>query len=317
MAGADENPQQVHAAAWLALGTVIRLQVVTQETQRVVDEAMEDALAAIQSVEAACSRFDADSELVRLMKQPAGQAVPVSPILFQSLQFALEVAKLTEGRFDPVVGARMEALGFTRHYVTQETLAWDEEASPESSYRDIELNAHNQTVCLKRALHLDLGAVAKGLAVDLASKQLAAYGFAGFVVDAGGDVYVSGRDLGEAPWKVHIRHPDNRLDSLATLSVTDAAVCTSGDYERRSPFNGELHHIVNAQSSGPTSIRSLTVIAPFTMMADAFSTAAFTYPPMEAVQLLEQAGLTGLVVTEGLDILRTAGMEDYLHEPIQ
>ena len=83
---------------------------------------------------------------------------------------------------------------------------------------------------LHRPLLLDLGAVAKGLAIDMAARELQP--FENFAIDAGGDLYFGGCNAAGEPWSVGIRHPrgDGLLD---TLRVSDAAVCTSGDYERR------------------------------------------------------------------------------------
>ena len=74
---------------------------------------------------------------------------------------------------------------------------------------------------------LDLGAVAKGLAIDAAARELQPFG--DFAIDAGGDLYLGGRNPDGAPWSVGIRHPrlDGRL--IDSLRVSNKAVCTSGD----------------------------------------------------------------------------------------
>jgi len=272
---------------------------------------------AVKAVESACSRFDPDSELVRLLHQPVGTAVTVGPILFQSLQFACEVAKWTDGRFDPTIGSRMEELGFHRHYLTGDSVHWQTDVPRSTTFRDIELDPHNQTVRLHRPVRLDLGAVAKGLAVDLAVKELSAYDFTGFVVDAGGDLYAAGADSTGQAWTIGIRHPVERETSIRTLKGQNIAVCTSGTYERRSPLDSQSHHILNAHSQrSAQGFFSMTAVGPFAMMTDAFSTAAFLYPVDEALALLEAVGLDGMLITEDLDIRATPGMEGYLNEPV-
>lgn len=268
---------------------------------------------AMRAVENACSRFDGDSELSALVNAPAGKPVSVSPILFQSIQFACEVADWTDGRFDPTVGHRMEELGFKRHYLTGDTVSSPVHVSKDATYRDIELDPNNQTVCLHRPMKLDLGAVAKGLAVDLAVKELNNYGFPGFVVDAGGDVFASGMNELAEPWRIGIRHPVQHADTILSLCVKDAAVCTSGTYERRSPIDAGSHHILNARTKHSAGgILSLTAMGPYTMMADALSTAAFLYPWSEALEMLASAGLEGVIVTEDLQSHLTPGMGRYV-----
>ncbi|OFW77952.1 MAG: hypothetical protein A2201_13470 [Alicyclobacillus sp. RIFOXYA1_FULL_53_8] len=299
----------------LALGTVVRTQVVGTQSEETVEQAQTQAMAAMRAVEDACSRFDKDSELSRLVLAPVGSLVEVSPILFQALHFACEVAEWTEGRFDPTVAARMDELGFTQHYLTGESVHWAMQAAAEATFRDLELDEANRAVRLHRPLRLDLGAVAKGLAVDLAVKELSAFGFDGFVVDAGGDVYVAGCTENGEPWTVGIRHPVLHEQSILTLKVQDVAVCTSGTYERPSPREEGAHHILNAQTKRSAhGFLSATAIGPFAMMADAFSTAAFLYPPAQALDVLERVGLEGITVSEDLHVELTSGMERYLHE---
>lgn len=306
----DGNKQK---KSWLALGTVVQIALVTDRGTASINDAFNVALKALRSVEEACSRFAADSELVRLVHAPIGRAVPASAILYQCMKFALEVAKWTEGRFDPTVGARMEQLGFKRHYLTGELITSEIKASEEATFRDIELDEENQAICLHRPLKLDLGAVAKGLAVDLAVRELTAFDFQGFVIDAGGDVYVSGRNEESELWHVGIRDPIHHAENVLMLHLTNAAVCTSGTYERKSPIDAEAHHILNAHSKeSARGLLSVTAIGPYAMMADALSTAAFLYPPNEAVSLLEHAVLEGVVITDDLGCQMSSGMEKYM-----
>jgi hypothetical protein len=106
------------------------------------------------------------------------------------------------------------------------------------------LNESARSVRLERALLLDLGAVAKGLAIDMAVQELRP--LANFVVDAGGDVYCGGHNAAEQSWTVGIRHPRESHALLTRVAITDAALCTSGDYERRVADDtaGE-HHLLD------------------------------------------------------------------------
>ena len=149
-----------------------------------------------------CTRFVATSELRRATER-SGVAVPMSPIFFEAVRFALLMAEMSGGAFDPTVGRRMEARGFNREYRSGKVMRSGE--SGEASWRDVELDVEGRTIRLHRPLTLDLGAVAKGLAVDAAARELAP--FRNFAIDAGGDLYLGGyNDHGE-PWSVGIRHP--------------------------------------------------------------------------------------------------------------
>ena len=119
-----------------------------------------------------------------------GVPVPVSAILFEAVQFALAVAEESGGAFDPTVGYAMETRGFNREYRTGQTIRTDLEPAGPVSYRDVRLDPDRKTITLLRPLILDLGAVAKGLAIDLAARELRP--FENFAIDAGGDLYLGG-----------------------------------------------------------------------------------------------------------------------------
>jgi thiamine biosynthesis lipoprotein len=154
---------------------------------------------------------------------------------------------------------------------------------------------------LTRPLLLDLGAVAKGLAVDMAAKELEPLG--SFTIDAGGDLYLGGRNAEGAPWSVGIRHPRDPDGLIAALRVCDGAVCTSGDYERPS-------HILDPRRGTPAAaLASVTVVAPSAMVADALGTAAFVLGPERGLELLERQRVGALLVTPSLERITTRGME--------
>ncbi len=122
------------------------------------------------------------------------------------------------------------------------------------SFRDVEIDAGSHTIVLRRPLTLDLGAVAKGLAVDAAAQELKE--FRDFVIDAGGDLYFSGCNRQGEPWSIGIRHPRARDELVERFRISDRAVCTSGDYERG-------RHILDARCGGAVQkVASATVIAP-------------------------------------------------------
>jgi len=283
-----------------AMGTIVTIQVVDDGRDRheEVDERVERAFDWIRQVEATCTRFDPDSEAMRLGSQ-AGTPVVASDILFEAVQFAVAVAEATGGAFDPTVGQILQHRGFNRHYATGEVVAERLDA-PGATYRDIHLDPAGRAITVARPLILDLGAVAKGLAVDLAARELAP--LKNFAIDAGGDLYLAGHGVGGRPWTVGIRHPreDGRL--LRQLMVSDLAVCTSGDYERAAPDPQDGHHLIDARGGAcAAAASSATVLAPTAMVADALATAAFVLGPSEGLPFLEAQGVEGLIVSASLE----------------
>lgn len=255
-------------------------------------------------VERLCSRFDPESELMRLGARH-GVACQVSPTLFEAVRFAVAVAEATGGAFDPTIGARMERLGFNRDHRTRRLVATGIDASDDVTFRDVRIDEAARTITLERPMILDLGAVAKGMAIDLAARELDA--LEDFAIDAGGDLFLAGVNPDGAAWSAGIRHPDGG-GRLATVRVSDAAVCTSGNYERRSESDPDARHLVDPRDGGvPGTLVSATVIASSAMLADALATAAFVLGPVEGRRLLDDHGVCGVLFSADLERIVTEG----------
>jgi thiamine biosynthesis lipoprotein len=144
---------------------------------------------------------------------------------------------------------------------------------------------------------LDPSGYVKGWAAERAAQLLEARGATELCVDAAGDVVVRG-----GPWRVGIRHPVRRDRLCAVLEVTDAAVATSGAYER-----GD--HILDPHTGRPPrGTLSVTVVGPDLGAADAYATAAFAMGSGAAAWTAGLAAYEALTVTEGDRMLSTPGM---------
>ena len=262
------------------------------------EEAVERAFAWFDRVEECCTRFDSGSEVMRLAAQ-VGVPVPVSTLLYEAVQFALAVAEESGGAFDPTVGYAMETRGFNREYRSGREIRTALDCTRTAldcgssvSYRDVRLDPERKTITLLRPLVIDLGAVAKGLAVDLAAREL--FSFENFAINAGGDLYLGGRNPESEPWSIGIRHPRSDAELIEVVRVSNRAVCTSGDYEKRGADGG--HHILDPRTgASANSVASVTVIAPTAMLADALATAAFVLGPADGIRLFDRLGVNGLI----------------------
>lgn len=141
---------------------------------------------------------------------------------------------------------------------------------------------------------LDPSGYVKGWAVELASARLAAAGSQHHCVNGGGDIRVRGHQADGERWRVGIRHPwqSDRLSWV--LAVTDAAVATSGTYERGA-------HVVNPRTGRPASgLRSVTVVGPDLALADAYATAALAMgePGLAWLGTLTDRGYESATVTD-------------------
>jgi thiamine biosynthesis lipoprotein len=304
---------EIYRRTVVLMSTCVTIQVVATPSQ---NEAMRDRRDAVERafewfrrVEECCTRFNPQSELMQLSSQ-VDVPVPATALLYEAISFAIAVAKETDGAFDPTIGRSMEARGFNREYRTGAAVRNSTTsgcAVRDVSYRDVRLDPERQTITLLRPITLDLGAVAKGLAIDMAARELSPLG--DYAIDAGGDIYVAGHNPEGKAWTVGIRNPRRHDQLLDSFRVSNLAVCTSGDYERTSPAGAGGHHILDPRNGeSPDAVASVTVVAPTAMAADALATAAFVLGPAAGIQLLERQGVNGLIVSAGLERFSTHGM---------
>ena len=294
-----------------SMGTVVTIHIVgggAPGDRAAHHRAAERALGWFREIERVCSRFEPTSEVSALSSR-VGEPVAVSPMLFAAAHFALAVAEETDGAFDPTLGSLLEAAGFNHEHRSGWPVRIAPASNGDATFRDVVLDAETQTIRLERPLLLDLGAVAKGLAIDMAVKQLHDDGYESFTVDAGGDLYLAGTNAAGEPWSVGIRHPRREGEILESFRVSNTAVCTSGDYERRvsAECSAIEHHIIDPRTrSSATRCASVTTLASSAMVADALGTAAFVLGPIDGLALLERHGIEAVIITPELERVATA-----------
>jgi thiamine biosynthesis lipoprotein len=295
----------------ICMDTIITVKVVSTHSEQLMHQSIDQVFDVFTLVEATCSRFDDNSE-IRSLSRNAGAAVTVSPMLFEAIRFSLELAEMTNGVFDPTIGRLMEEKGFDRHYLNGSTPLPLPASTSTASYMDVKVDEDLRTIKLLKPLVLDLGAIAKGMAIDLAKRILES--FEGFYIDAGGDIFAGGMNEARKPWRVGIRHPLEKESSICTLSISDMAVCTSGSYERINKQNG-IHHLIDPhKQASREDLYSCTVVAPFAMLADGVSTAAFLLGQEQGMKWLDEAELQGLWITSSLQLYTTNDMKRYGYE---
>jgi len=257
-----------------ALGTTVVLAVLD-------DEVLPDARAALDRelalVDAACSRFRSDSELVRLNAR-AGRPTPVGAYLFEALKRAVEVAEATGGLVDPTVGRPLRLAGYDVTYAVVRSRDGSRfrprfEAAP--GWRCLELDEANRTVRTPVGVELDLGATAKALAADRAAQVAASASGSGVLVSLGGDIAVAGPCPGEG-WPVGIAD-DHAGSAAEAVAIRAGGLATSSVTVRRWRCEeAELHHLIDPRTgrSASSRWRTATVAAQTCVDANAAATAA-------------------------------------------
>ncbi len=224
--------------------------------------------------EARFSRFRVSSELSALNR--AVGPTKVSAPLFDALLSARRWYAVTDGLFDPGVGASMHALGYERSFAPG-TLDDPRPASAPSSgsIHELVLDEHERTVHRPPHLQLDLGGLVKGRTVDEA--RVSSGTAAPLSIDAGGDAALVG-DPDSEGWLVDVEDPRDARAVLLTLRLRDRSVATSAP-NRRTWRRGDerVHHLVDPRTgrSSKTGLAQVTVIAPTTEAADVLAKTLF------------------------------------------
>jgi thiamine biosynthesis lipoprotein len=155
----------------------------------------------------------------------------------------------------------------------------------------------------------DLGGIA-GLCRDTSIAILGTLGITNATVTAGGDSRILGDRRGR-PWIVGIRHPDDRNKVIARIPLEDAAISTSGDYERFFDEGGvRYHHIIDPKTGkSPHGIRSVTVIAPTSTIAEGLTKSVFIMGPERGLALINsRSDVDAVVVTAEGKVLYSKGL---------
>ena len=266
------------------------------------------------------SRFRADSALSRL-NAAAGRSVVVPPELLQALGVALKAAQLSDGLVQPALLAALEQAGYDRSFedVARQTSV-EPAPVPATDWRSIALDRRTAAVTLPEGMRIDLGGVAKGWAADQAARRLAELGPA--LVDAGGDIAVSGPMADGSPWPIAIAHPCAPEESLGLLLLVQGAVATSGrDYRRWIRGGIAQHHIIDPRTRQParTDVLAATIVAPDGPSAEMAAKVALILGSQAGIAWLDaRPTLAGLLVLDDGQVLRSRRIDAYLdHTTVQ
>lgn len=229
-------------------------------------------------IEKLISSWDAGSETSAINAQAGIKPVKVSSELFQLIERAIRLSKLTNGAFD-ISYASMDKIWKFDGSMTE--MPSDEKIKASVAkvgFQNIELDKNASTVFLKKeGMKIGFGAIGKGYAADKAKDLLIKKGVSAGIINASGDMNTWGKQPNGDFWKVAITNPMNKNKAFALIPITEGAVVTSGDYEKYVSFNGVRYtHIIDPRTGYPASgIISATVFAPKAELADALATSIF------------------------------------------
>lgn len=289
-----------------AMGTTVSIATFTTDglSEEEIRPKLQKALDEIRRLQALMTTWSDTSEVSKINAAAGKQAVPVGPETFEVIRKSLWIGKESGGVFDISFEA-MKGLwkfdeGAEDRIPSKDAI---DAARKLIDYRQITVDDKARTVKLnKPGMRINLGGIAKGYAIDAASRVLRAEGLQSFFAQAGGDLYVSGKKPDGSRFKVGIRDPRGKgpTDYFALLEVEDHAFSTAGDYERTFVKDGKrYHHIIDPRTGYPaTASRSVTVWARDAHTADAIDDAIFILGPEKGMKLVESIDDCGAVIVD-------------------
>jgi thiamine biosynthesis lipoprotein len=244
------------------------------------------------------SSYKPGSELSRVNAGAASAPVAVSSELMALIIQALDFSELTGGAFDITYASAGQHYNYrTGTRPSESQLA---QALPAIDYHHVVIDRQEGAIeFMHPGVRIDLGGIAKGYAVDRCMQILQQAGVENALVSAGGDTRVIGKRW-DRPWNVGIRNPRDRETIVSLIPLENAAISTSGDYERYFE-EGDIryHHILNPGTGESTrEIHSSSIIGSSATDTDALSTSVFVLGVENGLRLIDSIPDTEAVIID-------------------
>ena len=306
--------KNIQSFQFYGMGSQIKLWLQHADEEK-AQQLLTEAANIFMAQEGRLSRFLTTSELSELNRQ-SGEWVQVSEPLFNIMSRAIQLARDTNGRFDPTQLDSLEGMGYGRSF---ETLS---HAMPSSitptvtkhNFEQIALDPISQAIRCPAGVRIDLGGIGKGFTAQTAVSFLNQYGPC--LVDAGGDVTAGDAPLGDPGWPVGIGMPGaGKKPAIARLWLKNKSLATSGvDYRRWTQGGVQRHHIIDPQTavSAQTDALTVSVVAEDACTAEAWATAALVVGSRDGLALLTAVNLQAAIINKEHQLLMTPQLLPYV-----
>lgn len=268
---------QIYKRTLKLMGSRFEITVVAKDSAK-AGSYIDLAVNEITRIDKLISSWDANSQTSEINRNAGIQPVKVDKELYELVERAIGISKLTDGAFDMSYAAMDNVWKFDGSITTMPAEAEIKSLLEKVGYQNIILDKEKQTVFLKlKGMKIGFGAIGKGYAADKAKQLLIAKGVVAGIINASGDMNTWGKRPNGEDWTVAITNPFNKKNACALLPISDGAVVTSGNYEKYIILEGKRYsHIIDPRTGRPArGIVSATVFAPKAELADALATSIF------------------------------------------
>jgi len=293
------------------MGTKVNLTLCTEDEASAARGA-EEAFCEIERLEDLLSSWNKESEVSLINRSVATQWIRISHETFEVIAQSIQLSRDSGGAFDITVG------------VLKRIWRWDtspqlpslqeiKSVLPLVNFRLVQLDKKSSSVSLgKVGMEIDLGGIAKGYILEKAYKTLRRLGVDNGLIDGGGDVYCWGVKLDGSKWEVGVANPLSPSTYLAIVTVSNKAVFTSGDYERKFTQKGTTyHHIFDPRTGYPATLcHGVTVIGDTIPQVNGLSSTVFILGPTEGLKFLKKhPGVEAIITSKKGEVICSLGFK--------
>lgn len=291
---------------------------VVAETEVLAESYIQQVFDEVIRIDLLISDWKPNSQISEINRNAGIKPVKVDKEVFELTKRALHFSKITNGAFDITV-ASMDKIwsfdGLMDELPTKEAI---QKSIENVGYKNVILNETDSTIFLsKKGMKIGFGATGKGYAADKGRELMLKLGIKGGIVNASGDLASWGRQVDRKSWLIGLRNPFKQGEILRKFPVRNAAMCTSGDYQKFALIDGVRYsHIINPKTGIPASgLTSVTVLGPEAETANGFSTSIMVLGAEAGLQLLESRPDYGcLIITEEGDIITSKNYKKVLKQ---
>lgn len=282
---------QAYKRAMKLMGNRFELTVVAH-TKGWADQMIDEGVKEIKRIEKLLTTFSEDSETNLINRNAGIQPVTVSEETFHIIERSIKISSITQGSFDITYGSIDKRLWNFDEAMTSLPCAKKAKKMVRLiNYKNIELDAENQTVFLKeKGMRIGFGGIGKGYAAEMAKEVMKKNDVTSGIVNASGDLTAWGTQPDGKPWTVGIVHPDYRSYPFSYMNISDRAVATSGNYEKYVLIDGKKYsHTIDPRTGLPVSgIKSVTIFSPNAEICDAMATPVMIMGIEHGLNLINQ-----------------------------
>lgn len=276
--------------AMTLMGSRFEITVVGKDSTA-ANKHIDRAVAEIERIENLISEWRPHTQIAEVNRYAGIRPVKVDREVFELTRRSVFFSEQSDGAFDISITAMDRIWRFDGSMDSIPTAEEIRRSVENVGYGNIELDTIQQTVFLKKkGMKIGFGSIGKGYAADRGRTVLMEEGVSAGLVNASGDIASWGKQLDGKPWRVGVYNPFRPGKMAKVLKMANAAVATSGSYEKYVEFGGVRYsHIINPKTGYPsTELTSVTVYGPSAEFANGLSTTIMVLGKAQGRMLLKR-----------------------------